>query len=287
MSVQPIKLNLLENAYDFLNESIRAAARAETNPIAWKFGVLNLTQAIELLLKAQLQQVHPVLLYENVDAPKRTVSLAQAVARITGAARISLTSRELRTIRKAGQWRDQIVHFEFEMSPYAVKAVYVQLFEFATRFHNDHTAFGELHAKIVPELWSKEAELIEFFRTEIVLYNGVEVSREWPGEVMAAQDERTVTLHGQALPRLRRGTDWPSLGEYPCHDCGIVDGQLHVPMCDMERCPRCFGQLITCGCLWDEGPPESELVARDVAIREESALLESIRGGRGDDEPAQ
>lgn len=32
-----------------------------------------------------------------------------------------------------------------------------------------------------------------------------------------------------------------------CHDCGVLEGQLHEPSCDMERCPICLGQLLTCG----------------------------------------
>ena len=34
-----------------------------------------------------------------------------------------------------------------------------------------------------------------------------------------------------------------------CHDCGIKHGGKHHLNCDVERCPRCEGQLITCGCL--------------------------------------
>lgn len=33
-----------------------------------------------------------------------------------------------------------------------------------------------------------------------------------------------------------------------CHDCGIKHGELHHMGCDVERCPRCEGQLITCYC---------------------------------------
>jgi len=38
-----------------------------------------------------------------------------------------------------------------------------------------------------------------------------------------------------------------------CHDCGIINGQGHVHHigCDIERCPRCGGQLIACGCHTD------------------------------------
>jgi Zn-finger nucleic acid-binding protein len=33
-----------------------------------------------------------------------------------------------------------------------------------------------------------------------------------------------------------------------CHDCGIIEGQIHEYGCDMEMCPFCGGQLIVCGC---------------------------------------
>ncbi len=37
-----------------------------------------------------------------------------------------------------------------------------------------------------------------------------------------------------------------------CHDCGCKEGEIHKFGCDMERCPFCHGQLLSCDCRYTE-----------------------------------
>lgn len=43
-----------------------------------------------------------------------------------------------------------------------------------------------------------------------------------------------------------------------CHDCNVSGMGYHHPGCDMERCPKCGGQLISCGCLDEQYEEEDE-----------------------------
>ena len=36
--------------------------------------------------------------------------------------------------------------------------------------------------------------------------------------------------------------------ENTCGDCGCHLGEQHLPNCDIERCPRCGGQMLSCDC---------------------------------------
>jgi len=39
---------------------------------------------------------------------------------------------------------------------------------------------------------------------------------------------------------------------WDCHDCEVKEGEIHQDGCDMERCPNCMGQLISCDCNNDD-----------------------------------
>ena len=63
---------------------------------------------------------------------------------------------------------------------------------------------------------------------------------------------------GKLLPSIPYQHDYGDENQR-CHDCNVKLGGYHHPGCDMERCPQCGGQLISCDCLpYDEDEDDDE-----------------------------
>lgn len=248
------KYSLIENSYRFLNESLRHAKKAPRNIHDWPFAILNIIQAIELVLKHILRGHHPILVYENVDKPKNTVSLCQALDRLITIAKISVDEKERSMIHKANKYRNLILHYEFHVNEAEFKNIFAQLFEFMHYFHQRHLK-SELHSKIQKDLWGVEARYIKYFKNNFVIYNGVEVHKGHPSDIVAAQRIIGYVLKGKEYYRIKYGDELYDIPDYdavlPCHDCAVIKGEYHTDGCDWEQCPKCHEQALGCGCFID------------------------------------
>ena len=116
---------------------------------------------------------------------------------------------------------------------------------------------------------------------DFVEYNGTPVASFWPKQIERAQHQPAY-LVTTIMDRIRYGAEKrmpPATRRrlrHPCGDCAALPGQFHVPSCDMEECPACGHQAISCNCVhepltqdrkqawldgevsWDEGAGESE-----------------------------
>lgn len=65
---------------------------------------------------------------------------------------------------------------------------------------------------------------------------------------------RTIEIGGTEYDLIPYGSESPDRRvpdgrEYDrCGDCGVKRGGYHHPRCNMEECPRCHDQLISCYC---------------------------------------
>lgn len=273
-----LKLSLLDNAYDSLNESLAKVALTDQAPGQWKFAVLNLVHALELFLKQRLYNEHRLLLFENVDRPIKTVSLERALERLK-AVDIVIEPDDFVAIGHAIKWRNAITHYETDLHLGEVRQNYLLIFEFLDTFHTTHFQRG-LTLHITPSNSGTAARMIQEFRNEFIEFQGRRMHRNWPHKLLSAQQFPVVEFEGKTYKRLLWGEEshWPETmkdGYHPldyCRDCGCRLGQFHGPGCCVEECPRCGDQFTYCECdlesdgLWELYPQMSE---EDIAKLDE------------------
>ena len=90
-----------------------------------------------------------------------------------------------------------------------------------------------------------------WFKHGLVKYRGEWMRGDFAEKLKRDQEQKTYRLDGVDHPRIPYGSepdlDWGAeVG--PCHDCAALKGELHATGCDVERCPVCGGQVITCPC---------------------------------------
>lgn len=113
-----LTLTLIENAEDFLLEAVRHCKASTARD--WKYAILHLWSALELLLKALLEKEHWTLLFENVDDASReklqagdfqSVRSDTALKRLHSIVGITIVSKDFKYLKKLRDLRNRSTHF--------------------------------------------------------------------------------------------------------------------------------------------------------------------------------
>ena len=106
-------------------------------------------------------------------------------------------------------------------------------------------------AIMIPLIVIAAAVSLGWFKYGLVKYRGHWMRCDFAEKLNKDQEARTYGHDGRDYTRIpygsERDVDWGA-DVQPCHDCSAVKGELHAKGCDVERCPVCGGQVITCPC---------------------------------------
>ena len=125
-----LHLNLLENAHDFIETAIQYAREDQNR--SWKYALLNLASALELVMKANLEKEHWSLLFEDVDVSSKadlkkgrfkSVDFETAINRLKSIVAIPISRRDEKYLRKIRDIRNRIMHFSIEIHLEELKSI--------------------------------------------------------------------------------------------------------------------------------------------------------------------
>jgi len=136
------KLDLLENAVDSLNESLRRYQEGlDGNHRAYKFAILHFSHFIELLLKYYVTQAHPLLIYKNPFSKKvdseRTIGLWDAVQFLKNEGK-DFDAAFANDLKWMKDIRNNIEHHKFTMEVAEVRRVIGRLTQAVVNFSEKH-----------------------------------------------------------------------------------------------------------------------------------------------------
>ncbi len=131
------KLDFLGNSHRFLREASEKARLAKSEPDQWMFAVAALVQSVELALKAALFEIHPVLIYHNIDSPNKTVSISTASSRLKSQhiGRHTFSEKDEVRLSRAVQIRNELTHSDFDINLAQIEANFHEVFAFVAEFN--------------------------------------------------------------------------------------------------------------------------------------------------------
>lgn len=237
------------------------ACAAEKSPPEWKYAILCLVQAVELSLKELLRRQHPLLVFVNVDNPKNTVTVGEALKRLKKAASFDLMEDDEAILSVAKKHRDDMMHYKFDMKVEWTKPAFAKLFSFLVDFHKLHLN-SPLNRHIPREIWNAGVKIKE---------HGNELYKRAQKRMVVEQIDSGCLL---ACPQCGWRAIVPNddADQGICYVCGNTEELIFCQHCNKtmtcveidedangkEYCRDCFGTLLDAADSWyhemkDEG----------------------------------
>lgn len=267
------ELDLLGNSYDYIYNSfdlynianedgIHDKQRADIrNKVKWKLAFVSMVQAMELLLKEGLYRIHPSLIYENIDSDKsmeKTVSFQQSINRINNFNNNLIGIDRKKFLIDCSKIRNDYIHYKVSIQSEKIKAKYCMLYYTYKELHDELIKKEiELHDKSHKDI---EDKIIEYYKNWTV-FRGSEFPKTTVEDLKEEIKQNSkykyyITNKNKKLERIKLGAEYHYRSEYEnvddleiCSECCAKLGEYHLVGCDMELCPVCYEQVISCGCI--------------------------------------
>lgn len=139
-SKREIAFELIENAIDSVSHAIELMAWEDISDERSRFkqATLSVAHGVELLLKERLRQVHPSLVWDDVDKyPRldaRTVGVDKAIHRLKSIGAVSFNEYDEDLIKSLRNTRNAIEHFSWQTTKQEASIIIGRALSFAVHF---------------------------------------------------------------------------------------------------------------------------------------------------------
>jgi len=151
-----LKFNLFENGVDSLKHGIEHFIKSE-----YKYAILHIFHAIELLLKDALRKIHPVLIYKDIDKKVKeeslTVGFDSLIIRLEN---FELIQRaEIASLKKLQEYRNRIEHKEIKLDKEKAEDMLGGSLKFISKFSEEKLGV-DLKDYVGKSNWEEIEEII-------------------------------------------------------------------------------------------------------------------------------
>lgn len=246
-----MKFTLVENAIDSINHGLEHYLANSASD--QKYAILHFVQAVELFFKERLRREHEVFLFTNIDQPKshRTVSLELALGRVVSLCGVSMSKKEINVIHSLVQLRNQIQHYEFDISEQTARAIMAKTLVEILSFCRDHLDL-DIRKNIGSDQWQALTSITEFMDSHA-------------RKVLHAFKQSGKT-YGLCSTCGYAGLEWTSETQTTCHICGLISTFAICTQCSdvvdrsslrifeslepeenicFQLCPKCAEDLVS------------------------------------------